>query len=48
MTKKFIFSDFKQLETSAEKVEYLKQLFTLKLPFDIKYEKLIEVWSQPN
>jgi hypothetical protein len=48
MSKEFIFSDFKNLKTAAEKVEYLKQLSTLNIPFDIKYENLIKVWSQPD
>ena len=45
MSKEFIFSDFKKLETNAEKVEYLRQLSTLNLSLDINYKKLIQVWS---
>jgi hypothetical protein len=40
-----IYTSFQALNTSAEKVEYLKQLEQLNLPYDINYTNLINYWS---
>ena len=45
MSKEYIFESFKNLQTSEEKVEYLKQLQKLNLPYDINYENLINYWK---
>jgi hypothetical protein len=41
----YIFESFKKLETAHEKVEFLKDLQKLNLHFDIRYDRLIEIWS---
>lgn len=46
MTLEYIYAAFKALETPAEKVEYLRQIASLGLPYDINYENLIRVWLE--
>jgi hypothetical protein len=41
----YIFESFKKLETSYEKVEFLKDLQKLNLGFDIRYVRLIEIYE---
>lgn len=41
----YIFESFKKLETAHEKIEFLKDLQKLNLGFDIRYDRLIEVWE---
>ena len=41
-----IFREFQALETSAEKVAYLRAIATLNLPYDINYEALISAWER--
>jgi hypothetical protein len=41
-----IFREFQTLETSAEKVEYLRSIATLNLPYDINFEALISAWER--
>ena len=45
LTKEIIFEDFRKLETSKQKVEYLQWLQGQKTGLDINFEKLIEYWS---
>ena len=45
MSKEFIFQDFKNLKSVFEKIDYIKQLSTLNLPYDINYENLIKLWE---
>ena len=44
MDKKYIYDTFKSLETVAEKIDFLRELQTLNLPFKINYEALIAAW----
>ena len=41
-----IFREFQALETSVEKIEYLRSIATLNLPYDINYEALISAWER--
>jgi hypothetical protein len=41
-----IFREFQALETAAEKVDYLRSIATLNLPYDINYEALIAAWER--
>ena len=41
----YIFESFKALETNHEKVQYLKDLQKLNLGFDIRYDRLIEIYE---
>ena len=41
-----IFREFQALETSVEKVAYLRSIATLNLPYDINYEALISAWER--
>ena len=41
-----IFREFQALATVAEKIEYLRSLSTLNLPYDINYEALISAWER--
>jgi hypothetical protein len=44
-----IFSDFKKLETPADKVQFLESLKKLNLSYDIKYDNLINYYlAQPE
>ena len=45
MDKEYIFAEFKKLETVWDKIEFLKDLQKLNLPYDINYEALIAVWE---
>jgi hypothetical protein len=45
LTKEDIFESFRKLETSAEKVEYIRWLQRKDLNLRINYENLIEYWS---
>lgn len=40
-----IYSEFKALSTSESKVNYLRMLQTLNLPYEINYENLIKYWG---
>jgi hypothetical protein len=41
-----LFAEFKSLPSAEAKVEYLKSIATLNLPFDINYEALVAVWEK--
>ena len=41
-----IFADFKKIPTPEGKVEFLKSLQSLSLPYDINYENLIKIWER--
>jgi len=41
-----LFAEFKSLPSAEAKVEYLRSLATLNLPFDINYEALVAVWER--
>lgn len=41
-----IFTEFKALPSAEAKVEYLRSIATLDLPFDINYEALISAWER--
>lgn len=45
LTKEIIFESFRKLETSSEKVEYIRWLQSKELDLDINYENLISYWS---
>lgn len=45
MTLYTIYSEFKSLNTSSDKVNYLTTLKTLNLPYSINYDNLILYWS---
>jgi hypothetical protein len=45
MDKEYIFESFKKLETSWDKIEFLKDLQRLNLSYDINYEALIAAWE---
>jgi len=45
MDKAYIFETFKTFETVQDKIDYLRELQTLNLPYDINYEALITAWS---
>ena len=42
---KTIFSEFKALETSEEKVNYLLTLKEFNLPYNLNFDNLINYWS---
>ena len=46
MTKDYIFASFRALNTAQEKVEYLKGLESLNLPFYFNYTNLIAAWEK--
>ena len=48
MTIQSIFSDFKSIVTDSEKVNFLKTLQTLNLPYEINYENLINFYQKRN
>jgi len=41
-----LFAEFKSLPSAEAKVEYLRSLSTLNLPYDINYEALISAWGK--
>lgn len=45
MTLSHIFETFKNQNTIAEKIEYLKELKSQKLPYDINFDNLIRIWE---
>ena len=45
MDKQFIFDAFDELESVFDKVQFLKDLQKMNLPYDINYEALIAAWS---
>jgi hypothetical protein len=45
MTKEYIFEAFKALPSAKAKVEYLRGLEKLNLPYDFNYPNLIKVWE---
>jgi len=45
MTKAYLFETFKALNTVEAKVEFLRSIAKLNLPYDINYENLIKVWE---
>ena len=46
MSLSMIYSEFKSLNTSAEKVKYLTILRDMDLNYEINYENLIKYWSE--
>lgn len=46
MDKEYIFESFKKLDSVWDKIQYLKDLKNLNLPYDINYDALIAAWSQ--
>jgi hypothetical protein len=42
----YIFETFKNLPSAKDKVEFLKTLPDLNLPFSINYENLIAAWEK--
>lgn len=46
MDKEYIFETFKSLKTVTEKVEFLKQLESYNLPYQINYQNLIKYYTQ--
>lgn len=46
MDKEYIFSEFKKLDSVWDKIQYLKDLQKLNLPYDINYEALIAAWER--
>jgi len=45
MTKDYIFETFKALSSVEAKVEYLRGLAKLNLPYDINFDALILAWE---
>jgi hypothetical protein len=45
MTKEYLFETFKSLKTVEAKVEYLRSIAKLNLPYDINFDTLISVWE---
>ena len=45
MDKQFIFDAFDELETVWDKIQFLKDLSRMNLPYDINYEALIAAWE---
>lgn len=45
MSLDYIFETFKNLESSDEKVEYIRSLEKLNLPYDFNYSNLIKAWE---
>lgn len=41
----YIYESFKKLETNHDKAEFLKDLQKLNLRFDIRYDRLIEIYE---
>jgi hypothetical protein len=41
-----LFAEFKSLPSAEAKVEYLRSLATLNLPYDINYQALIAAWER--
>ena len=46
MDKQFIFDAFDELETVWDKIQFLKDLQKMNLPYDIHFENLIAAWEQ--
>jgi len=45
MDKQFIFDAFDELETVWDKIQFLKDLSRMNLPYAINYEALIAAWE---
>jgi hypothetical protein len=45
MDKQFIFDAFDELETVWDKIQFLKDLSRMNLPYGINYEALIAAWE---
>jgi hypothetical protein len=45
MTKAYLFETFKSLNSVEAKVEFLRSIAKLNLPYDINYEALILAWE---
>ena len=45
MTKAYLFETFKALPTAEAKVEFLRSIAKLNLPYEINYDTLIKVWE---
>lgn len=45
MTKAYLFETFKALSTAEAKLEFLRSIAKLNLPYDINFENLIKVWE---
>jgi len=45
MDKQFIFDAFDELETVWDKIQFLKELQRMNLPYDINYDALIAAWE---
>jgi len=41
-----LFAEFKSLPSAEAKVEYLRSIATLNLPYDINYEALVDAWEK--
>jgi hypothetical protein len=46
MTLTSLFAEFKSLPSAEAKVEYLRSLAKLNLPYDINYEALVAAWEK--
>lgn len=42
---KLIYEQFQSISTTQGRIDFLIQLREQNLPFDINYERLIEIWS---
>ena len=45
MTKAYLFESFKALDSVEAKLEFLRSIAKLNLPYDINFENLIKVWE---
>jgi hypothetical protein len=45
MDKQFLFDAFDELETVWDKIQFLKDLQKMNLPYDINYDALIAAWE---
>lgn len=45
MDKQFIFDAFDELDTVWDKIQFLKDLQKMNLPYDINYDALIAAWE---
>lgn len=44
MTLDYIYNEFKKLISREDKIVYLIELKEMNLPYDINWDRLIEVW----
>ena len=45
MTKAYLFESFKALDSVEAKVEFLRSIAKLNLPYDINFDALISAWE---